>query len=264
MSSETSDRVRVADALANATRAVALTGLYLGWSSPGELDAYREEWRRSASLDALLTRPEEFWGYFAPAAERAASREVRPVHEAIADLERRGYIHTLITQNVDRLHARAGSLDVIEVHGNIFTLKCERCGEQYGLTELDGLRRDPDGVPRCTTEGCGYPLRPAGTLWGEPLIAPAVQRAWEEASEADLFLVLDSDLRTVPISLLPSVPLTRGTPLILIGEEPTQYDRYAEVLIREAAADVMVDVAGILAARSRDPRADPPPGDASE
>ena len=67
-------------------------------------------------------------------------------------------------------------------------------------------------MPRCTTAGCAYPLRPEGTLWGEPLPRAAVERAWELAAEADAFVVLDSDLRTAPISLLPSVPLTRGAP----------------------------------------------------
>ena len=91
-------------------------------------------------------------------------------------------------------------------------------------------------MPRCTTAGCGYPLRPEGTLWGEPLPRAAVERAWELAAEADAFIVLDSDLRTAPISLLPSVPLTRGVPLVLVGETPTQYDRYARLVIRAPSA----------------------------
>ena len=75
-------------------------------------------------------------------------------------------------------------------------------------------------MPRCTTAGCAYPLRPEGTLWGEPLPRGAVERAWELAAEADAFVVLDSDLRTAPISLLPSVPLTRGAPLVVVGADP--------------------------------------------
>ena len=102
-------------------------------------------------------------------------------------------------------------------------------------------------MPRCTTPGCGYPLRPEGTLWGESLPPQAIERAWEIAAEADAFFVLDSDLRTAPISLLPSVPLTRGAPLVLIGEEPTQYDRYAHTVIRAPSTDVIVAVADLLA-----------------
>jgi NAD-dependent deacetylase len=90
-------------------------------------------------------------------------------------------------------------------------------------------------------------LRPAGTLWGEPLIEPAVRRAWDLATEADCFVVIDSDLRTVPVSLLPSVPLTREVPLVMIGQTPTQYDRYAHVLIREPSEPVLVAVADLIA-----------------
>jgi NAD-dependent deacetylase len=104
----------------------------------------------------------------------------------------------------------------------------------------------PDGVPRCTTSGCGYPLRPEGTLWGEALPRAAVERAWEVAADADAFIVLDSDLRTAPISLLPSVPLTRGVPLVLVGETPTQYDRYAHRVIRAPSVDIISAVADLI------------------
>ena len=102
-------------------------------------------------------------------------------------------------------------------------------------------------MPRCTTSGCGYPLRPEGTLWGEALPRRAVERAWEIAAEADAFVVLDSDLRTAPISLLPSVPLTRGAPLVLVGETPTQYDRYARMVVRAPSTDILTAVADLIA-----------------
>ena len=102
-------------------------------------------------------------------------------------------------------------------------------------------------MPRCTTAGCAYPLRPEGTLWGEPLPRAAVERAWELAAEADAFVVLDSDLRTAPISLLPSVPLTRGAPLVVVGQTPTQYDRYARILVRAPSAGLLSAVADLIA-----------------
>jgi NAD-dependent SIR2 family protein deacetylase len=78
----------------------------------------------------------------------------------------------------------------------------------------------------------------------------AIERAWEIAAEADAFFVLDSDLRTAPISLLPSVPLTRGAPLVLVGEEATQYDRYAQTVIRAPSTQVIVAVADLIAPTS--------------
>ena len=106
-------------------------------------------------------------------------------------------------------------------------------------------------MPRCTTPGCDYPVRPEGTLWGEPLPRPAVEAAWERAAEADVFVVLDSDLRTAPISLLPSVPLTRGVPLYLAGETPTQYDRYAARVVRAPGAELIAAVADLVAPDGR-------------
>ena len=143
---------------------------------------------------------------------------------------------------------RAGSPDPVEVYGTVLICRCERCGERYVLPEVGALiGASADGVPRCTTPGCGYPLRPEGTLWGESLPRVAIERAWEIAADADAFFVLDSDLRTAPISLLPSVPLTRGAPLVLVGEEATQYDRYAQTVIRAPSTQVIVAVADLIA-----------------
>jgi len=108
------------------------------------------------------------------------------------------------------------------------------------------LEASQDGIPRCDAHECNYPLRPEGTLWGEPLPEAAVTRAWELAGQADLLLVIDSDLRTAPISLLPSVPLTRGAQLIIVGREPTQYDRYARLVTREHSEELLVAIADAI------------------
>ena len=239
---------RVATALLGAQHIVVLTGLHLGGPEEADLTHARGEWARRASLEVLLTDPAAFWRFAYPAALEIARRVPEAGHDALARLQRAGFINALITQAVDHIHSIAGSTDVIEVHGNILTARCGRCAEHYALGEL-GVMLDeaPDGVPRCTTPGCAYPLRPAGTLWGEPLIEDAVRAAWDHATRADCFLVVDCDLRTVPMSLLPSVPLTRGVPLVMIGETPTQYDRYATVLAREPSIAVLVALADLIA-----------------
>ena len=248
MAVSTSDPHAIAAALLEADRAVVLTGLRLGGPEELDLTHGRGEWAARASLEAFLTEPGRFWEYFYPTALTVAAREPTPAHRAIARLQRAGAVSALITQAVDRLHARAGSPDVVEVHGTLLTERCERCGERYGLPEVGALiAAAPDGVPRCTTAGCAYPLRPEGTLWGEPLPRAAIERAWELAAEADAFVVLDSDLRTAPISLLPSVPLTRGVPLVVIGETPTQYDRYARILVRAPSSGLIRAVADLIA-----------------
>ena len=244
----TADAQALAAALLEADRVVVLTGLRLG--GPEERDDTHAggEWAPRANLEAFLTEPGRFWEYFYPTALAIAGRQPGPAHHALARLQRAGAVSALITQAVDRLHARAGSTDVVEVYGTVLTERCERCGERYGLPEVGALiAAAPDGVPRCTTAGCAYPLRPEGTLWGEPLPRAAVERAWELAAEADAFVVLDSDLRTAPISLLPSVPLTRGAPLVMVGETPTQYDRYARILVRAPSAGLLTAVADLIA-----------------
>ncbi len=248
MAEQASDPEALAAAFLAADRAVVLTGLRLGGPESLDLTHANGEWARRASLEAFLTEPGRFWEYFYPTALTIAARTPTPAHDALARLERAGVVSSLITQSVDRLHSRAGSADPVEVYGTVLVMRCERCGERYGLPEVGALiGAADDGVPRCTTEGCGYPLRPEGTLWGEPLPRPAVERAWELAAEADAFFVLDSDLRTAPISLLPSVPLTRGAPLILIGETPTQYDRYAQMAVRASSVELISAVADLIA-----------------
>ena len=244
----TADAQALAAALLEADRVVVLTGLRLG--GPEERDDTHAggEWAARANLEAYLTEPARFWEYFHPTALTIAAREPTADHYALARLQRAGAVSAVITQAVDRRHARAGSTGVVEVYGTLLTLRCERCGERYGLPEAGALiAAAPDGVPRCTTAGCAYPLRPEGTLWGEPLPRAAVERAWELAAEADAFVVLDSDLRTAPISQLPSVPLTRGAPLLVVGQTPTQYDRYARLLVRAPSAGLMTAVADLIA-----------------
>ena len=228
------------DLLARADRAVVLTGLGFGRADDLEINAGQSDWADNASLETLLVDPGRFWSYYYAAATEISAREPSPAHIALARLQRAGVIATIIAQSADHLHAKAGATDVIEMHGNVLTAKCERCGERYGLPEVGAfLAAADDGVPRCTAPDCGYPLRPSGTLWGEPLADEGVTRAWELAANADAFVSVDSALRTIPLSLLPSVPLTRGVPLAMIGQTPTQYDRYARVVIRSAGAPIV-------------------------
>jgi NAD-dependent deacetylase len=236
--------------VARSSRVVVLTGLQIGGPVDQE-DSSRGEWADRASLEALLTNPSDFWTYYAPQAKRICAREPGPAHVALARLHAAGLVAAIVTQAVDRLHRRVAidpRAEIVEVHGTVTLVRCGRCGERYGLPEAEVMiSSDPEGVPRCTAPGCGFPLRPAGTLWGEPLIAEAVSRAWDLAAEADLFLIVDSELRTVPMSLLPSVPLTRKMPVAMIGDIPTQYDRYAELILRGSAAETLTGLAELLA-----------------
>lgn len=242
------DIQRLADLLAGAERCVAMTGVRLGATEDTEAKAAGSAWGEAASLEVLLTEPERFWANWLPRAEEAARREVTPAHVALARLEAAGVVKAIITQAVDHLHGKAGEGDLIEVHANVLSCRCTRCDDVYALSEVRALvDAAGDGVPRCTREGCGYPLRPTGTLWGEPLVEEAVIRAWDMAAWCDLFLVLDSQLRTDPMAMLPSVPLKRGSAVAIVGTTRTHYDRYAKLVIPRPAPDVLPGVADLLA-----------------
>lgn len=240
---------RIAAALLGARNVVVLAGRFMGRPDDDRPGGPSDAWADRASLEMLLTEPREFWDFTLPAAQQIAQRQATPAHRALARLQRAGIIHHIISQSVDHLLVSEGATDVSEVHGSILTAVCTRCGERYGLGEVEMLIAEAvDRVPRCTGPDCGYPLRPSSTLWGEPLLEDPAKRAWEEATASDCFVVIDSDLRVVPISLLPSVPLTRDVPLVMLGTIPTQYDRYASVLIREPSEPVLVQLADLLAA----------------
>lgn len=239
----------LADAFRRAERAAVLSGMGLGWPAELDLDHSRTEWAGHATLDALMTEPQRFWEYFYPVAMEVAGREPNASHTALARMQQAGLIAHHITQSVDRLHQKAGSHDVVEIYGNLLTVHCGRCGERYGLVEMGPLiEAAPDGVPRCTAAECDFPLRPTGTLWGEPLPPIALQKAWELAGLCDLFVAFDCDLRTAPVSLLPSVPLTKEVPLCLVGDTPTQYDRYAAITISGSARELLPRLADLLGA----------------
>lgn len=239
----------LATALLSAECTLVLAGQRLDPEGIEATEDRRVEWSARADLEALLTDPAGFWDFFLPLAREAAARAPTPAHSALARLQDAGAIGAIITQAADGLHERAGAHDVVEVYGNILSVVCTRCGRRHGLEETTALiAASPDGVPRCTDVACAYPLRPGGTLWNETLPQTAVERAWELAGECDLLVVIDSDLRTVPISLLPSVPLTRGSGVILIGPTPTRYDRYARMVTRvPASAPVLEAVADLIA-----------------
>jgi len=234
------DIERLQQLIAGARRPVVLVGLGFGQDVDVELNAGQSDWADKASLETLLVDPARFWAFYYAAATKVSQREPSAAHVALARMQAAGVISTIIAQSADHLAAKAGATDVIEMHGNVLTAQCARCNERYGLPEVGAfLELADDGVPRCTTPGCGYPLRPSGTLWGEPLAEDAVSKAWELAANSDAFIAIDTALRTIPLSLLPSVPLTRGVPLALIGRTPTQYDRYAQVVIRSAGAPII-------------------------
>lgn len=147
------------------------------------------------------------------------------VHLELARLEKSGYIKALITQNIDMLHQKGGSGKVIELHGSAETLHCRSCGKQYVYADVAD-RASRGDVPYC--EKCRGVIKPDITFYGEPLPGKAFQQVYEETAKADLIIALGSTLIVQPAASFIDRVLDHDGKLIVVNNQKTPYDRYAE------------------------------------
>lgn len=243
------DVERLAELLGRSRRAVALTGA--GVSVPSGIPDFRTPetglWAKVdpmevAHIDVFEREPERFWSYYRPRFQALGDKEPNRAHEALAELERRGLIEGVITQNIDRLHRAAGSENVIEVHGSIETSSCRACGTSFGLDDVDALF-DERGVAVCTA--CGSAVKPDVVLFGEMLPIEAIEQATELAEGADLMLCAGSSLAVHPVAGLPQLTLGRGGRLAIVTKGETPYDGDAELKLE---GEVDEELAALLAA----------------
>jgi len=179
-----------------------------------------------AHIDVFERDPERFWSYYRPRFQSLGDKRPNAAHAAIAELERRGLVEAVITQNIDRLHRAAGSRDVIEVHGSIATSSCMSCGASFTLEQVESLF-DPRGVALCAE--CSGAVKPDVVLFGELLPAAAMERAGSLAEEAELIVCVGTSLVVYPVAGLPQLTLEHGGRLALVTQGPTPYDGEAEL-----------------------------------
>jgi NAD-dependent deacetylase len=197
-----------------------------------------------AHIDAFRRDPDRFWNYYSQRFMSLRDKLPNAAHEVVAELERRGLIRGVITQNIDRLHRAAGSLNVIEVHGSISHSICLDCGARYPLEQVvNKLELHPDTAPEC--DACLAPLKPDVVLFGEFLPEDAMRRAHDLSAEADLMIVIGSSLEVHPVASLPAITLDAGGRLALVTQGPTPYDREAAVKLD---GDVVDELTAVLAA----------------
>lgn len=162
------------------------------------------------------------------------SRTVDPNagHRALADLERKGKLHTLITQNIDSLHQRAGSSPdtVIEIHGALRDVVCMNCGDKGPMEAALERVRAGEEDPPC--DRCGGILKSATISFGQPLVPEVLQAAQAAASNCDLFLAIGTSLSVFPAAYLPQRALQAGARLVIMNEEPTRFDERAHAVLR--------------------------------
>jgi NAD-dependent deacetylase len=241
---------QVADLLREAERAVVLTGA--GISVPSGIPDFRSTgtglWENVdpmevAHIDAWRRDPDRFWSFYGQRFASLVDKQPNDAHRALAELERRGLVRAVITQNIDRLHRLAGTERLIEVHGSIDQSVCMRCGGRVSIERVVELLATAGGAPLC--EACVAPLKPDVVLFGELLPERALAEAQALAMDADLMLCVGSSLEVYPVAGLPAITHGGGGRLVLITQGPTPYDGDAEVKLD---GDVVTELRAVVAA----------------
>jgi NAD-dependent deacetylase len=234
---------RLRELVEGAPRVVALTGA--GMSAESGVPTFRgvdgfwekESVEELATPEGFARDPARVWRWYDERRQHIASCGPNAGHHALAEYERRRAGFTLVTQNIDDLHRAAGSSRLLELHGNIFRVRCTREG-----TIRDDRRVPlPATPPRCE---CGAMLRPDVVWFGEALPEEVMGNAFNAARQADLFLVIGTSALVYPAAGLPQIAREQGAYLVEINIEPTPLSAEADEVITGQAAGVLPGLLG--------------------
>ena len=195
-----------------------------------------------AHIDAFHADTREFWRLYRPRFSDLGDKRPNRAHAVLAELEAAGRIDAVITQNIDRLHTKAGSERVIEVHGSIATSSCTSCSASYPLEGVGELF-DEDGIATCVC--CMGKVKPDVVLFGELLPEAAMTEAQTLCAGADLLLCVGSSLEVYPVAGLPELTLASGGQVAIVTQGPTPYDGEAVVKLD---GDVVAELDQLVAA----------------
>jgi len=238
----------VAELFQQSKRTVVLTGA--GFSTPSGIPDFRSEgtglWSRMdpmevASLDTFRKEPEKFYAWIRPLIAMMIRAKPNPAHYAVARMGAAGLVSEIVTQNIDGLHQKAGSKNVLEMHGTLRTLSCGQCFRQFpgdGFVEPfvnNGI------LPRCPD--CGALLKPDAILFGEQLPIKPWQEAQKAVRACTLMLVGGSSLEVLPVAGLPLQALDRGAHLVIVNQSPTYLSVRADAVILGDVAEVLPMIA---------------------
>ncbi|MHA1978036.1 MAG: SIR2 family NAD-dependent protein deacylase [Candidatus Hodarchaeales archaeon] len=240
---------QAAELIENKSKIVAFTGA--GISVESGIPDFRSSgglWEKYnpyeyAEYSAFLKWPEKFWTMHSELAELVSSAEPNPAHIALVTLENLGKLKTVITQNIDFLHQRAGSSRVLELHGTGETASCLSCQKQFERAMVEKIL-EKVLIPRCPD--CGGLIKPNVVLFSEPLPANVFEEAKRELMETDLLIVVGTSISVYPAAALPSLVSIKKTPVIIINDEPTSLDTSASVVIHGKAGEIFPQIINAL------------------
>jgi NAD-dependent deacetylase len=230
--------------LRSSRHTVALTGA--GISTPSGIPDFRSPdsglWSgvdpfQVASIYAFRHRPQDFYDWIHPLAKVTVTARPNPAHEALVSLEANGPLRSVITQNIDMLHTRAGSRVVHEVHGHLRELTCLRC---YGIYSSAGILDsfiENRQVPLCPD--CGGVLKPNVILFGEQLPVRVLSQARKDALACDVMLVIGTSLEVAPAGDLPLMAKNNGARIIIVNRDDTCADEFADVVFHADVVEIL-------------------------
>jgi NAD-dependent deacetylase len=243
---------RVAASIADARDIVVLTGA--GISTESGIPDFRGPqgvWTRNPAAEKQSTLQH----YLAdPEVRRQAWRarvdspifeaEPNAGHRALAELDRQGRLHTLITQNIDGLHQKAGvdPSRVVEIHGNVREWACLTCGARGPMAEALERVRNGEDDPPCPS--CGSIIKSATISFGQALVPADIERAEEAALAADVLLAVGSTLQVYPAAGVVPLAKQAGARLVIVNDQPTPFDAIADAVLREPIGTVLPALVG--------------------
>ena len=232
---------KAARTICQSTKTIALTGAGISvesgipdFRSPGGL------WERFnpieyGTIGAFQANPEKVWQMLEEVSQLLASARPNPAHTGLGRLQELGFLHTIITQNVDYLHQEGGATKVIEYHGNAKTLSCLWCNRRYDLNELGG-----EIPPKCS---CGKILKPDVVFFGEPIPMKALQESYELASSCRALLIVGTSGEVTPANTIPETAKRAGATIIEVNLEPTILTHYlTDIFLEGKAGEVVTEL----------------------
>lgn len=236
--------LKIAELIAGSRHIVAFTGA--GISTPSGIPDFRSPesgmWEQAdpftvASIFGFRHNPQEFYDWVRPLVKVTLEAKPNPAHLALSALEQRGKLASIITQNIDMLHTRAGNGCIYELHGHLREATCINCFTVYDAEPIMHRLLEDNSVPRCP--GCGGTIKPNVILFGEQLPYRQLQGAKNEARKCDLMVVVGSSLEVAPASDLPVLAKRTDAKLVIINLQPTALDHMADVVVHDDAALVL-------------------------